>query len=48
MALLGIMSLGAAGDRIDEIKWLPAKEAFEKAAADKTPRWVLIYKEWPR
>ena len=47
IALLWILSLGSAGDRIEELKWLPAKEAFEKAGAEKTPRWVLIYKEWP-
>ena len=41
-------ALVAAGDRIDEIKWLSAKEAFRKAKDKKTKRWVLVYKEWPR
>lgn len=31
------------GDRINEIAWTSAKEAF---AQDK--KWVLIYMEWPR
>jgi hypothetical protein len=45
---LGAILLGAVGDRIDEIKWIPAKQAFEKASDQQSRRWVLIYKEWPR
>ena len=45
---LGAFLLAAAGDRIDEIKWMSSKEAFEKARDEKMARWVLIYKEWPR
>ncbi len=44
-ALAGLVAL-AAGDRIDEIKWLASKEAFAKAK--ESGRWVLIYKEWPK
>ncbi len=36
------------GDRIDEIKWLTSKDAFDKAKDEKTKRWVLVYKEWPK
>ena len=47
--LLSTMLAGPIpGDRIDEIKWLSAKEAFAKAADAKSARWVLVYKEWPR
>ena len=44
----GALLLAALGDRIDEIKWMPGKEAFDKARDPNTARWVLIYKEWPR
>lgn len=37
-----------ASDRVDEIKWLTAKDAFEKAQSKDAPRWVLLYKVWPR
>jgi hypothetical protein len=45
---LGAILLAATGDRIDEIKWIPSTQAFQKAKDEKTARWVLIYKEWPR
>ncbi|MBI4565401.1 MAG: hypothetical protein HY716_11970 [Planctomycetes bacterium] len=48
MLWLGMAAAVAAGDRIDEIKWMSSEEAFEKAQDEKTSRWVLIYKEWPR
>jgi len=47
-AALAAILLAATGDRIDEIKWMSSKEAFEKARDEKTARWVLVYKEWPR
>ena len=47
LTLIGVLALFPVGDRIDEIKWLSAKEAFEKATNEKSSRWVLIYKEWP-
>jgi hypothetical protein len=46
--ILGGLLLAAAGDRIDEINWMSSKAAFEKARDEKTARWVLVYKEWPR
>jgi hypothetical protein len=47
LPLLGLLAASAGGDRIEEVQWLPAKEAFEKAKEGKPSRWVLIYKEWP-
>lgn len=49
MHLLAFVSLLlGTGDGIDLIKWLGSKEAFLKARAKNTERWVLIYKEWPK
>lgn len=48
MKSLILLALLATGDRIEEIKWLTAKEAFAKALQPATSRWVLVYKEWPR
>ena len=45
--LILLFALGT-GDRIEEIKWLSAGSAFAKAQDQKSKRWVLIYKEWPR
>ena len=49
LAAIGVLTAATlAGDRIDEIKWLSSKAAFEKAKDKKTARWILVYKEWPR
>ena len=48
VVLLLVMVMGgalSASERIDEVKWLTAKDAFEKART--SGQWVLIYKEWP-
>jgi hypothetical protein len=45
--LLGALCL-QDGAKLDDIRWIESKEAFVKAQAKETSRWVLIYKEWPR
>ncbi len=47
LILFGLLAGAAGGDRIEEIKWFSAAQGFEKAKGEKSPRWVLIYKEWP-
>jgi len=47
LVLIGLLAAASSGDRIEEIRWLSAKDAFEKPKDEKSSRWVLIYKEWP-
>ena len=48
MLAVAVCAGAFASDRVDEIKWLSAKDAFEKAQSKDAPRWVLLYKVWPR